>query len=260
MLSYQHLFHAGNLADVQKHALLAWCLDYLTQKDKPLTYIETHAGRGLYDLRADEALKTGEADQGILRLADRFPRDHPYMQRLSEVRARYGDSAYPGSPLLAALTLRDMDTMHLAELHPRENAALHSALGPWGAHIRAEDGFAMAQAICPPTPRRGMMLIDPSYEVKADYDRLPSIIGKVIKRWNVGIVALWYPILLDVPHVQMLAALTRDFPDALRSEVRFPPIREGHRMAGSGMFVINPPYGMAEEAARLLAVFEAHRR
>jgi 23S rRNA (adenine2030-N6)-methyltransferase len=105
-----------------------------------------------------------------------------------------------------------------------------------------------------------MMLIDPSYEVKADYDRLPSIIGKVIKRWNVGIVALWYPILLDVPHVQMLAALTRDFPDALRSEVRFPPIREGHRMAGSGMFVINRPYGMAEEAARLLAVFEAHRR
>ena len=260
MLSYQHAYHAGNLADVHKHALLAWALAYLTAKDKPLTYIETHAGRGLYDLTAAESDKTGEAAAGIARAESWLPADHPYRRILAQVRAIHGAQFYPGSPLIAAASLRDGDVMRLSELHPAEFRALEANLSPWGAHIAQVDGLEAAIALTPPTPRRGMMLIDPSYEVKADYDRLPSIIGKVIKRWNVVIVALWYPILLDVPHVQMLAALTRDFPDALRSEVRFPPIREGHRMAGSGMFVINPPYGMDEEAARLLAIFEAHRR
>ncbi len=260
MLSYQHAYHAGNLADVHKHALLAWGLQYLTAKDKPLTYIETHAGRGLYDLAGAEADKTGEAVAGITRAESWLPDDHPYRRRLAEVRAVHGAQAYPGSPMIAATSLRAGDVMHLCELHPQEFRALETNLAPWGAHIRQVDGLEAALTLTPPTPRRGMMLIDPSYEVKADYDRLPGIIAKIVKRWNVGIVALWYPILLDVPHVAMLAALTREFPGALRSEVRFAPMREGHRMAGSGMFVINPPYGMADEAARLHTVFEAHRR
>lgn len=260
MLSYQHSYHAGNLADVHKHALLAWALEYLTAKDKPLSYIETHAGRGLYDLDSPEAEKTGEAAAGIVKAEDWLPAHHPYRRRLAEVRAIHGPAAYPGSPLIAAAYLRAGDVMHLCELHPQEFRVLEANLAPWGAHVRQVDGLEAALSLTPPTPRRGLMLIDPSWEVKADYDRLPQIIAKVIKRWNVGIVALWYPILLDVPHVPMLAALTRDFPEALRSEVRFPPMREGHRMAGSGMFIVNPPYGMAEEAARLHAMFEAHRR
>ncbi|MBI1173265.1 23S rRNA (adenine(2030)-N(6))-methyltransferase RlmJ [bacterium] len=260
MLSYQHAYHAGNLADVHKHALLAWALDYLTAKDKPLSYIETHAGRGLYDLAGPEADKTGEAAAGIARAEGWLPADHPYRRRLAEVRAMQGASAYPGSPLIAAASLREGDVMHLCELHPQEFRALQATMAPWGAHVRQEDGLTAALALTPPTPRRGLMLIDPSWEVKSDYDRLPQIIAKVAKRWNVGIIALWYPILLDVPHVPMLAALEREFPQGLRSEVRFPPIRAGHRMAGSGMFIVNPPFGMAEEAARLLAVFEAHRR
>ena len=132
MLSYQHLYHAGNLADVQKHALLAWMLDYLTLKDKPLSYIETHAGRGLYDLGADEALKTGEAAAGIARMENRFAPDHPYRRRLAEVRIQFGPMAYPGSPLIAALSLREGDTVHLAELHPQEHRALVENLGPLG--------------------------------------------------------------------------------------------------------------------------------
>jgi 23S rRNA (adenine2030-N6)-methyltransferase len=260
MLSYQHAYHAGNLADVHKHALLAWALDYLTVKDKPLTYMETHAGRGLYDLSSAEADKTGEAAVGITKAETWLPADHPYRRRLAEVRALHGAMAYPGSPLIAAASLRDGDVMHLCELHPQEFRALEANLTPWGAHIRQVDGLEAALSLTPPTPRRGLMLIDPSWEVKADYDTIPKTIAKVAKRWNVGIIALWYPILLDIPHVPMLDALTRDFPEALRSEVRFPPMREGHRMAGSGMFIVNPPYGMAEEAARLLAVFEAHRR
>ncbi|OZA07309.1 MAG: 23S rRNA (adenine(2030)-N(6))-methyltransferase RlmJ, partial [Rhodobacterales bacterium 17-64-5] len=122
MLSYQHLYHAGNLADVHKHSALAWMLDYLTRKDKPLSYIETHAGRGVYDLSAPEAVKTGEAAAGIALAESVFPPDHPYRQRLDEARAGYGPQAYPGSPLIAALGLREGDTLHLAELHRQEVA------------------------------------------------------------------------------------------------------------------------------------------
>ncbi|MEI6097426.1 MAG: 23S rRNA (adenine(2030)-N(6))-methyltransferase RlmJ [Alphaproteobacteria bacterium] len=251
MLSYQHSYHAGNLADVQKHALLAWMLDYLMQKDKPISYIETHAGRGLYDLTAPEALKTGEAASGIARLSDRLPADHPYRHRLAEIRARHGATAYPGSPLIAALALRDTDTMHLAELHPTEHHALTRNLTQWGAHIQQRDGFDMALAICPPTPRRGLMLIDPSYEVKSDYDRIAKLITQLNRKWNVGIIALWYPVLTDAPHGPMLAALQAAFPNGLRSEVTFPPARIGHRMTGSGLFTLNAPYGMADEATRI---------
>lgn len=257
MLSYQHLYHAGNLADVHKHALLAWALDYLVQKEKPLSYIETHAGRGLYDLGAAEALKTGEAAAGIAVAEGWFAPRHPYRQRLSEVRARHGAQAYPGSPLIAALGLRDQDTLHLAELHPQEVAWLRSAMAPWEAHIYQRDGFETALAIAPPMPRRGMMLIDPSYEVKADYETIPKVLGQIHRKWNIGILALWYPILASGAHLAMLAALGAAFPDALKSEVRFAAARAGHGMLGSGMFVINPPYGMAGEARAIEALFAA---
>lgn len=255
MLSYQHAFHAGNLADVQKHALLAWVLDYLCQKDKPLSYLETHAGRGLYRLTGPEALKTGEAAQGIGRVEDWFPASHPYRLRLEEVRAMHGADAYPGSPMIAALGLREGDRLHLAELHPQEHAALAQAMAGWGADLRREDGLDMALALTPPTPRRGLMLIDPSYEVKTDYERIPKVMAQVARKWNVGHLMLWYPILRDAPHLPMLTALEAGFPGALRHEVRFPPAREGHRMTGSGLFVVNPPWGLAEEAARLGARF-----
>jgi len=257
MLSYQHHYHAGNLADVHKHALLAWMLDYLTQKDKPVSYIETHAGRGLYDLGAAEALKTGEAAGGIAVAQAWFAPDHPYRRRLAEARAAHGPQAYPGSPMIAALGLRDGDVLHLADLHPQEHAALQTHLGPWGAHLHRRDGFEMALAVCPPTPRRGLMLIDPSWEVKADYDRMPMLIGQIARKWNVGVIALWYPLLTNGAHRAMLAELTGAFPEALRSEVRFAPLRDGHRMLGSGLFVVNPPYGLAAEAARIEALFRA---
>lgn len=259
MLSYQHIYHAGNMADVQKHALLAWMLDYLTTKDKPLTYIETHAGRGLYHLDTEEARRTGEAASGIGRLETAFPPDHPYRRRLAEVRGWYGADAYPGSPLIAALSLREGDRMHLAELHPREHAALTELMAPFGAQVRREDGAAMAHALAPPTPRRGMVLIDPSWEVKEDYAAIPRLVVAVRRKWNVGIVAVWYPILTDARHLPMAEALAAAAPDALRHEVTFGPAREGHRMVGSGMFVLNPPYGMDAEAARLTSIFAALR-
>lgn len=244
MLSYQHAYHAGNLADVHKHAALCAALDYLTRKDKPLSYIETHAGRGLYDLASAEALKTGEAAAGITRIEARLPADHPYRVNLAAVRARWGAQAYPGSPLLALLSLRDGDVAHLAELHPQEHAALVAALGDFGPHIRQQDGLAMAIAVTPPTPRRGLMLIDPAYEVKADYDAIPRMMEAVHRKWNVGVLMLWYPILTSAAHAPMLDRLTAAFPEGLRHEIRFPPARDGHRMVGSGLFVVNPPWGL----------------
>ena len=251
MLSYQHIYHAGNLADVHKHALLAWMLDYLTAKDKPLTYIETHAGRALYDLQAKEALKTGEAAAGITQARKWFSTDHPYARVLDRVKAEDGPNAYPGSPLIAAHLLRPTDTIHLAELHPREHAALELAMSPTGAKIHLRDGFETAFALCPPMPRRGLLLIDPSYEIKEDYTNIFSHIAKVHRAWNVGIIALWYPLLTSRAHEPMLEALSTQFAGALRHEVRFPPARPGHGMVGSGMFVLNPPYGLADEAKRL---------
>ena len=255
MLSYQHLYHAGNLADVQKHAMLAWVIDYLTRKDKPLTYIETHAGRGVYDLGADEAVKTGEAAVGITLAEALFPKDHPYRRRLEETRAAYGSRAYPGSPLVAALGLRETDTIHLAELHPQEFAALKAAAKDWGAHVYQRDGFELALALTPPTPRRGLMLIDPSYEVKAGYEAIPRHMANVHRKWNVGILMLWYPLLTSGAHGPMLRSLTEAFPDAFRHELHFPPAKEGHKMIGTGMFIVNTPWGIADEAARLATIF-----
>ena len=118
------------------------------------------------------------------------------------------------------------------------------------------DGFAIAHAALPPTPRRGLMLIDPSYEVKADYDDIPHHIRKYARAWNVGIIALWYPILTSRAHDNMLKNLQNDHPEALRHEVRFPPARPGHGMVGSGLFVIRPPFGLAERAAKLKTRFD----
>nr|WP_321250282.1 23S rRNA (adenine(2030)-N(6))-methyltransferase RlmJ [uncultured Ruegeria sp.] len=259
MLSYQHIYHAGNLADVQKHALLAWTLRYLTQKDKPLSYIETHAGRGLYHLDSEEARKTGEADAGIERARREawFDPEHPLARAISDIQARYGPACYPGSPMIAASLLRPQDNLHFAELHPKEYAALSGALTTRNARVYRQDGYELAQSLLPPTPRRGMLLIDPSYEVKAEYGRLPGIVAKLHRKWNVGVIALWYPILADDRHKPMLAALTNQaLPKVIRHEVIFPPAREGHNMVGSGMFIINAPYGFEDETARLTALFD----
>lgn len=259
MLSYQHAYHAGNMADVHKHAILAWMLSYLTRKDKPLTYMETHAGRALYDLRDEAALKTGEAAQGIARARSWFPADHPYAVALDRVKADHGADAYPGSPLIAAHLLRPTDPLFLSELHPQEFAALKEVMGPHHAICQQRDGWEMAQSQCPPDPRRGMLLIDPSFEIKDDYATIPDTLRKLHRKWSVGVIALWYPILTEAPHPAMTRQLKADHPEALCHEVSFPPARPGHRMVGSGMFVINPPYGLESEGKWLSKQFQHPR-
>lgn len=258
MLSYQHAYHAGNLADLHKHAILATALAYLTRKDKPLSYLETHAGRGLYRLDEAEATRTGEAQAGIIRaLAEGwFSPDHPFMSALHAIRRHHGPFAYPGSPLVATHFLRPDDSAHLAELHPAEHDALSAVAG--FATLHRQDGFQMAQALCPPTPRRGLMLIDPSYEVKTDYAAIPRQIGLIARKWNVGVIVLWYPVLTDGRHRAMLDLLKAVHPDALQSEVAFAPARPGHLMIGSGLWILNAPFGLAEEADRIEGIFRRH--
>ncbi|MCC7320297.1 MAG: 23S rRNA (adenine(2030)-N(6))-methyltransferase RlmJ [Rubellimicrobium sp.] len=257
MLSYQHGYHAGNLADVHKHAVLAWCLDYLAQKDKPLSYLETHAGRGLYDLGAPEALRTGEAAAGIGRVGHWFAPDHPFARAEEAVRARHGARAYGGSPLIAAALLRPGDRMHLAELHPQEHAALGAAMAGVRPAVRVlrQDGADMALALAPPEPRRGLALVDPSWEVKGELDSIPALMRRLHRKWNVGVLILWYPILREGPHGAMGAGLAAALPGSLLHEVAFPPARPGHRMVGSGLVIVNPPWGVQAELDRLSRLF-----
>ncbi len=255
MLSYQHAYHAGNLADVHKHALLAWLLATLAAKDKPLSYIETHAGRGLYDLAGAQARKTGEAAAGIGRLADRIAPDHPYRRVLDAVRARHGPDAYPGSPMLAANLLRPDDRVTLAELHSAEHDALARAMAGTGARVQRRDGIALAQAVCPPRPRRGVLVVDPSYEVATDYTTLPRAMAAIARKWNVGVLVLWYPVLAGRAHRAMLDALRAAMPGLAVFQADFAPGARG--LQGSGLAVVNPPWGMDAEAARIAALVAA---
>jgi 23S rRNA (adenine2030-N6)-methyltransferase len=259
MLSYQHIYHAGNLADVQKHALLCKMLPYLTVNEKPLSYFETHSGRGLYGLDAAEAVKTGEAAAGIdaVEALGWFDDGHPYAQALAAVRGKHGRRSYPGSPLLARQMLRAQDRMALAELHPQEFTALDDLFSRRQANCVQQDGYQMVMERTPPEPRRGILLIDPAYEVKSEYEAIPGFVAKLHRKWNVGVIAIWYPILTTGAHKAMLSALeVLELPKVLRHEVTFGPARQGHRMIGSGMFVINTPYGTEDEATRLSALYK----
>lgn len=237
MLSYQHAYHAGNPADLHKHAILAGLLAALTRKPRGITYMESHAGRGLYDLSGPEAQKTGEAAQGIAKAT--LP-EGPYARALAQVRERYGTDAYPGSPLIAQALLRDQDRLHLMELHPAEFASLKAnAKGP-NVSVHRRDGYEGVLALSPPDPRRGMVLVDPSYEVKSEYDDAAAFVRKLIARWPQAVVMLWYPILPAGRHRDLVSALSPLGP--LIDEAGF-KARENHRMTGSGVALINAPYG-----------------
>jgi len=247
MLSYQHAYHAGNAADVHKHLHLALLLKRLTEKPKPLTYMETHAGRGLYDLASAEARKTAEADAGITAmLAEGRVPAGPYRDVLESIRARHGESAYPGSPLIAARMLRGNDRLHLMELHPREHAALKRTLKAPNIHIHKRDGFEGVLALSPPTPRRGLVLIDPSYEVKSEYEAAGDFVLKLLTKWPQAVVMLWYPVLPAGLHEGLRDRLvTAGLPDLMVHEVEMPPHWE-KGMHGSGVIIANLPYGLAE--------------
>ncbi len=244
MLSYQHGYHAGGPADLHKHIVLAELLARMTVKPRGIGYLETHAGRGLYDLGSAEARKTGEAAQGIARI--RPDPATPFWQALAAVRAEAGARAYPGSPLLAQKLLRPQDRLTLFELHPAEHAALARTLGPApGTAVHRRDGFAGVLDLAATQPRRGLVLVDPSYEVKAEYEEAAGFVLRLLAKWPGATVLVWYPLLPAARHLALLAWLAPLRPAV--DEVRFlPPPARG--MTGSGLALVGAPHGAAASA------------
>jgi 23S rRNA (adenine2030-N6)-methyltransferase len=197
-MNYRHAYHAGNFADVHKHAILALLLAHLRRKETPFHVLDTHAGIGRYDLFGAEAGKTGEYEDGIRKLMTP-PLDHPLLAPyLDRVRAENsGDVVhfYPGSPCLIRGSLRQGDRMTLVERHP-EDAEILRGLFRRDSQVtlREEDAYQAMKACLPPTERRGLVLIDPPYEVKDEFQRLIKGLGEALKRWPTGIYAIWYPI------------------------------------------------------------------
>lgn len=262
MLSYQHGYHAGNFADVIKHLTLIRLLNYMTIKEKPIFFLETHAGRGMYDLQDKQALKTGEASQGIEllwthqhQLPDIFS---PYLQFISQLNGEHTLRYYPGSPSLAMHFLRNQDRQIFCELHPGEFAQLqHIPRKNKRVLYNNCNGLEQLNALLPPIERRGLIFIDPSYEIKTDYRQIPALLKAAYLRFATGVYCVWYPIVNNKFHTQLLRGLKNiTAENNLRIEFYLTSV-VGTGMTGCGLWVINPPYVLLAE---IKLVFETLRK
>ncbi|MFC3033556.1 23S rRNA (adenine(2030)-N(6))-methyltransferase RlmJ [Pseudoalteromonas fenneropenaei] len=246
MLSYRHSFHAGNPADVIKHLVLAQVLEYMTRKDKPFDYIDTHSGAGLFELAGSDAQKTKEYLQGIGKLWDAKVK-HPALQHYIALVKSFNNknlAFYPGSPKVAESFLRREDKGWFFELHPRDLRLLEqNTAHKKSLRVRAEDGFKGLQGLLPPASRRACVLMDPPYEIKADYERTVESIIAAYKRFNSGTFMIWYPVVdrarIDLMESQLKASGVRNIHlyELATSADTFE-----HGMTASGMIVINPPW------------------
>ncbi|MDD1622909.1 MAG: 23S rRNA (adenine(2030)-N(6))-methyltransferase RlmJ [Methylococcaceae bacterium] len=257
MLSYRHGFHAGNFADVLKHSLITLVINALKQKDKPFVYIDTHAGAGKYSFKSEFAQKTGEYQQGIARLWGHQNPPAELKDYLSAVRAENTGRQlvrYPGSPQLVKRLVRTQDRLVLSELHSTDFEALqHLFAGDKQVSVTKEDGLQRLDKKLPPLQKRGLILIDPSYEVKADYNKVVDALQSAHKRFATGIYGLWYPVIERGVTERMLQRL-RDtgIPKQLRIEHCIAEDGAVRGMTGSGMLFINPPWQLAGQAEALL--------
>lgn len=249
MLSYRHAFHAGNHADVLKHFVLHQVLDYYTSKDKPFWYIDTHAGAGMYALDTGYAAKNAEFETGISRLWHKPGLPQALAEYVALIRKlNPGDKLrrYPGSPAVADALLRPSDRLRLFELHPSDCKLLRQSFSKAERKVMIEmqDGFAGLKALLPPPTRRAVVLIDPPYEQKQDYERAVEALQDSLQRFTTGTYMLWYP-LLQRPELRRLQTklakleLTNWLHATLTVQT---PSLDGYGMHGSGLFVINPPW------------------
>ncbi|OAN90029.1 hypothetical protein A8B84_02330 [Marinobacter sp. EhC06] len=258
MLSYLHAFHAGNFADVQKHGALVLVQTMMKAKSSGIACFDTHAGSAIYDLRGERARKTGEADDGVQKLwsaKDRLRSEdwNPFVDVLAGFNAGSGElSVYPGSPAWFQHFLRAGDTLTLFELHPSESEQLVGWASEAPIRVLRQDGLAGLLRQLPPKQPRLLTLIDPSYEIKSDYVEVAETLGKAWQKCRHGLYLVWYPILTSGSQVQLKEAVKRtDVRKVLCSEVhlRNPPERG---MVGSGMLVVNPPWGFDGRLAAMI--------
>lgn len=258
MLSYRHSFHAGNHADVLKHIVQSLILDALKQKEKPFVYHDTHSGVGRYDLRHEWSEKTGEYKQGIDRIwqQEKTPELlHSYLTAIASLnsdknRLRY----YPGSPSIARAQIRSQDRMVLTELHPSDFPLLEQEFfRDRQVKIFKEDGFQRLKASLPPKERRGLVLIDPPYELAKEYRDVVSAIAQSHKRWATGIYAIWYPVVNRADIEDMIEGLEGlNIRNILQIELAVAADSNEHGMTASGMIVINPPWKLEGQMKEIL--------
>jgi 23S rRNA (adenine2030-N6)-methyltransferase len=249
-MNYRHRFHAGNFADVVKHSLLLVLLEALGRKPSPWHYFDTHAGAGAYDLEGDDARRTGEAGGGILKLwAARGhlpPAAEALCNRVAELNPGLVPVAppryYPGSPWLAAALARESDRLTLAELHPEEAGDLKAEFKrDKRVAVHCRDGYEMLAALTPPAERRGLALLDPSYESPEEFARMAEAVISSYTRWPGGIYALWYPLKDESARKRFLRSMERSgLRRLLLTEFRLST--QADSLAGSGLLVLNPPW------------------
>lgn len=263
-LNYRHAFHAGNVADVFKHAVLCRILSYLTEKPAAFRVIDTHAGAGLYDLSSTEAQRGGEWQAGIGRLmaavaAGELPERaaallKPFLDVIGAINERGALRIYPGSPALTRAFLRAEDRLIACEVEAKAAAQLERHLRNDGRiKVIAIDGWSAMTAYVPPPERRGLVLVDPPYEEEADFHRLSHSLGLAHRKWATGIYALWYPI-KGRGEADALAKRVRKLaiPKVLRAELLVSPVKDQTRLNGSGLILVNPPWTLEAELQALL--------
>ena len=259
-MNYRHAYHAGNFADVVKHAALSRLVEYLKLKDKAFRVIDTHAGTGVYDLSSEEAQKTGEWHGGIGRLLETKASSEaqallaPYLEAVRAINPDGGVKKYPGSPLIVRHLLRPQDRLSAIELHPQDFQRLKSLFaGDFQVRAIELDGWLSLGAHLPPKEKRGLVLVDPPFEQEGEFERLVDGLVRAHRRWPGGIYALWYPI-KDRAAVASFRGELRvsGIPKILDVvfEVRSPSRDE--RLDGSGLVVVNPPFVFEGEMRVLL--------
>jgi 23S rRNA (adenine2030-N6)-methyltransferase len=246
-VNYKHIYHAGNFADVAKHVGLIYCLGALQRKDSACFVLDTHAGRGFYDLQAPEAHKSGEAERGIQRLIETSLGETALADYFAAIRARRGKrlARYPGSPALIAGSLRPQDRALFVELMPAEARAAEREVESRG-RTRTEigDGYAALKAFLPPEERRGLVLIDPPYESLDELKAMLEAFKDAYRRWPSGVFLMWYPIRSAVQRSLVHSRFEAlGIPKMLFADLAIHPDDAGVGLAGSGLMIVNPPYG-----------------
>ena len=259
MLSYQHEYHAGNFADVHKHLVLWLVLDALLARPKPFVAVDLFAGSGQYPLDRGPAARSGEWRDGIGRLWSLNRAPEPLRVWLDVVRSLQADpgrlKTYPGSPALIRQRLREQDRLVACELHPGAFAALQETLrADSRCHLHRRDAREATRALFPPEPRRGLALLDPAYERVQEYAEIPERTREIRRRWNTGIIVVWYPLLEEGRHPQLRDALLSRHPgeEILFSEMRLSEPPRGSGLQGSGMAVINMPWQLDRKLPEVL--------
>ncbi|OCG30818.1 rRNA methyltransferase [Gilliamella sp. Choc4-2] len=257
MLSYRHSYHAGNHADVLKHIVLTLCIESLKEKEKPFLYLDTHSGAGRYLLRSEHAEKTGEYLSGINLLWQQSNIPELLNTYISVLR-RYNPfeeiKYYPGSPLIAKQLLREQDKLNLTELHPTDYPLLKQEFSKdKRTKVLREDGFSQLKSKLPPLSRRGIILIDPSYEIKDDYQKIPAALFEAYKRFATGVYLIWYPVVSRTQTEKMInGIIDLGIKRISQFELAIKPDNDQKGMTASGMIVINPPWKLYDQMQKIM--------